>query len=112
VGATPAGVYSSGIGAIADIVGGSIATSGQQNHALYSDGGEIYVRNMDVSASGLDSAAIYLSNIVIPGPGLVEVTGGSLSSLDAPLILAEGGVGEVILNGPIDLSPATIAGRD
>lgn len=34
VGANPAGVYSSDIGAIADIVGGSIATSGQQNHAL------------------------------------------------------------------------------
>lgn len=99
-------------GGKATITGGEISTSGRETHALFADGGIIQLEGANVSATGPASSAIYLNNISPGLYGLVEVTGGSLASLQAPLILAEGGAGEVDLNGPIILSPASIAGRD
>jgi outer membrane autotransporter protein len=99
---TPSGIYVLDIDSKATILGGEISTSGDHNHALYADGGIIEIDGVNVSASGTASSAIYLSNPSSPYDGLVRVSGGSLASLSAPLIL----------NGPIGISPGLVAGRE
>jgi hypothetical protein len=107
----PAGVYVYGVDGRASIARGSISTFGQENHAVLSDGGVIELHDMDVAARGTSSSAIFFNNFDSADRGLVQVRGGSLSSVDAPLILAEGGLGSISLIGPIGLNAPTLGGR-
>src|SRR5690606_13307787 len=107
-----AGIYVYDNASQATVLGGAISTSGRATHGLFADGGIVRLDGVDISAGGPQASAVYLSNPYSADSGLVEISGGSLSSLQAALIQADGGIGEVVLNGPISLLPPSIGGRD
>ena len=87
----------------------TVTTVGSAAHGLAaSTGGTITASGTVVAVDGSGSAAIYLTGST---PSTVSFTGGSLSAVNGTIILAEGGVGTVSINGNTAINPAIVNGQ-
>ncbi|WP_041357802.1 autotransporter outer membrane beta-barrel domain-containing protein [Nitrobacter hamburgensis] len=94
------------------LTGGTFTTSGALANGLSAqDGGTLTATNTAVAVTGAGAAAIQIVGGTAVDPSVVTVTGGSLASSLGPLILSEGGIGAISLNGPIATTSGIVGGQ-
>lgn len=99
-------------GATVTLTGGTFTTSGALANGLSAqDGGTLTATNTAVAVTGAGAAAIQITGGTAADPSVVTVTGGSLASSLGPLILSEGGIGAISLNGPIAITSGIVGGE-
>lgn len=130
------GVYVGGPGSQLTLYESSVESAAIQAHALYAEGADVFLDDVDVSATGAGAHGLHLVDggtieaidvdVSATGSGAsaismvrdetddsgqITVTGGRLASTDGPLIFVEAGAGGITLNGPIALAPGLVGGR-
>ncbi len=89
--------------------GATISTIGSAAHGLAAvNGGTLTASGTTVAVNGSGSAGIYLAG---GAPSNVSFTGGSLSTANGAIILAEGGIGTISINGNTAINPAQVNGQ-
>ncbi|KAB0567707.1 autotransporter outer membrane beta-barrel domain-containing protein [Brucella pituitosa] len=87
----------------------TVATMGSAAHGLASaNGGTLTASGSTIAVNGSGSSAVYLAG---SAPSTVSFSGGSLSAANGPIILAEGGVGTISINGNTTIKPAVVNGQ-
>ncbi|RAK30116.1 outer membrane autotransporter protein [Falsochrobactrum ovis] len=89
-----------------------INTIGADAHGLQVlSGGQVTIADANVTVTGDGASTIAITESAASDDAHITITGGNFSSAQAPLILVEGGDGEIIMNGPIGLSAGSVDGR-
>ncbi|WP_169193798.1 autotransporter outer membrane beta-barrel domain-containing protein [Devosia sp. MC1541] len=92
--------------------GGTFTTSGASAHGIAAfDGGVVEASNVDIAVTGTDASAIAIWNVSAADTNSVTINGGSLSASAAPVMLVDGGIGTIALNGAIDIVAPTSTPR-
>lgn len=105
------GIVSSNNGTTLTTTGGSVLTIGANSHGLtVQDGGHLTADGATVVVTGAGAAGLSMTNGSSANSNMMKVTGGSLSSEEGPLILSEGGIGTISLNGPIATRSGMVGG--
>lgn len=96
-------------GGIITATDATVATIGSAAHGLAAThGGALTASGSSIAVNGSGSSAIYLAG---NAPSTVSFTGGSLSAANGAIILAQGGVGTVSINGNTTIKPAVVNGQ-
>ncbi|MCM8729762.1 autotransporter outer membrane beta-barrel domain-containing protein [Hephaestia sp. GCM10023244] len=112
--ATSGGDASGVVASAATVVldGGSVTTSGASAHGLSAqDGAGLTASNVTTRVSGSTAAVVQITGGTLTTPTIMTIDGGTLASSQGPLILAQGGTGTIVLQGPIAISARLVGGR-